>query len=290
MYESLAPRTITAYTKAWTNFSNFCISHGVRSLPAPPIIIAHYISDCYLKGLAYTTVLSRVSVIAYAHKIKLSQDPTTDNVVRNVLKGLNKCTASADTRSPITRIMLHELCDSLRYVISDGYHQILCKAMFLLLWHLALRVSEICGNDRQCSHALRLGDVEFVRQAKTIAARFHFKKYKHSHSPSILLVQSDSTPFCPVAALQSYLTVRTTPSTYLFVHPSGSAVSAAYLRRILLVSKSFNSWSNNVALHSFRIGKITSLVTSGASENAIRLLGRFKSDAYKSYIRVSNVK
>lgn len=195
MCASLAPRSICAYTRAWANFVAFCSDHSTSPVPASPIVIAHYISDCYLKGLAYSTILSRVSVIAYVHKLKSIQDPTTNLVVRNVLKGLNRCASTVEMRSPITKSMLHTLCRSLDYVVSDVYHRVMCKAIFLLLWHLALRGSELCCTDGSQSNALQLGDVEFISQSKAIAARFNFKKYKHSHSPSILLVQSDDSPY-----------------------------------------------------------------------------------------------
>lgn len=260
-------------------------------LPASRETIENYISYCHLKGLSYATILSRVSVISYVHKVRHQHDATSDVRVKAVLKGLSKSSHTFDVRSPVTLPVLRSICSKLHRVVSDSYQLVMCRAIFTFMFHLALRVGEIAVTDGNSDNVLGYKDIEFfVDSAGEKCLRVAFKKYKHSHSPALVLVKSDSSPVCPVSCMDMYLRKRQASNNpHLFVHRSHKSVSSDYLRKILQCVVVYADLPRSIALHSFRIGKITQLVSEGCSENTVRLIGRFKSDAFKRYMRVSNL-
>jgi len=93
---------------------------------------------------------------------------------------------------------------------------------------------------------------------------------------------------CPVQALVQYLANRGGTSGPLFILPNFkpltramySAALANALKELKMDSRHFNT-------HSFRIGVATSAKRAGISDSHLKALGRWKSDTYLKYIRVS---
>ena len=92
---------------------------------------------------------------------------------------------------------------------------------------------------------------------------------------------------CPVAALLSYLVLRTKGEGPLFKFKDGRA-----LTRPLLVSELRKALAEaelkpeNYAGHSFRIGAATTAAACGVPVEIIKTLGRWKSQAYQLYVRL----
>lgn len=219
MFTSLAPRTLAAYERAWSDFIQFCVSHVCSSFPASSAIVAYYISHCYLKGLAYSIIVSRISVVAYVHKIKGVSDPTSTQMVKTILKGLSKSSAVADKRSPVTLDILGTLSSNLPRVLCDSYSVALCRAVYLFMFHLALRVSEVAVTDNHTQHTVLSSDIEIMQNTPVShSIRVHFRTYKHSQFPAVLLLKSDSSNICPVASLMRYLKMRpSVPGPYSYM-------------------------------------------------------------------------
>ena len=92
---------------------------------------------------------------------------------------------------------------------------------------------------------------------------------------------------CPVQAILQYLKVRSPSHGPLFVFQSGSPLPRsslvshvqAALQQANIPHKVYNG-------HSFRIGAATTAVQRGLEDSLIQTLGRWKSAAYKIYIRL----
>ena len=114
-------------------------------------------------------------------------------------------------------------------------------------------------------------------------------EYKHNttHRPlEIFLARDVSTPFCPVTALTQYCKVRGDHPGPLFCHADYSPISVhqfnAELQRCLTYCGLDISWYKS---HSFRIGGACNAADKGYSDEQIRALGLWKSDAFKVYLR-----
>ena len=118
--------------------------------------------------------------------------------------------------------------------------------------------------------------------------KLHFTSYKHSQGQqfSLTVTQGVEAHTCPVQALRHYLKVRGTTQGLLFQYPSGMPVLRADFNNVLRRALVFNNISPSTFKgHSFRIGAATTAAALGLSDSQIRQLGRWKSDAFKKYIR-----
>ena len=116
-----------------------------------------------------------------------------------------------------------------------------------------------------------------VKQSKTDPFRVGVQAYLGA-------TQSD---VCPVKALLDYIQVRSPDPGPLFVFQSGKLLSRQDLVRNLheaLVREGIPA--SNYKGHSFRIGAATTAARCGLEDSLIQSLGRWKSTAYLSYIRI----
>ena len=92
--------------------------------------------------------------------------------------------------------------------------------------------------------------------------------------------------FCPVEFLVRWCRMRGSNSGPLFCLADGSAVKTEVFTRQLKGALAFCDLDcSSYKSHSFRIGAASLAAENGMSDAQIRGLGRWKSDAYKLYIR-----
>ena len=207
---------------------------------------------------------------------------------------------------PLTAAHLRKFATShLGIAVASGTHKTTWLAL-LLIWNLFLRVSEILPKSpvRYYDWTLRVRDVwvqRFVNGTWTSRPLAHWdksfgyldrivvslrgSKTDRSHRGFRLAVTRTNTRICPVVALHRSLMhcgAPTNPDHLWFPRTT----SAALGRLIKLISKSLKL-EGNYNTHSLRAGAATSLLLAGAPPRVIMLMGRWKSEAYRRYLRVS---
>ena len=92
---------------------------------------------------------------------------------------------------------------------------------------------------------------------------------------------------CPVNALLQYIGVRSSTAGPLFIFHNGQFLTrpllVSHLQRALQQAGLEHKYFNG---HSFRIGAATTAAQCGIEDSLIQTLGRWKSDAYKIYIKI----
>ena len=118
----------------------------------------------------------------------------------------------------------------------------------------------------------------------------HFLKlviseYKHNihKRPFEILIAREDYPgqSCPVQAILDYLALRGNCSGPLFCHCSLAPINTESQRCLSFCGLDTRRYKG----HSFRIGEASHAADKGFSDAQIRALGRWKSDAFKVYIR-----
>ena len=95
-------------------------------------------------------------------------------------------------------------------------------------------------------------------------------------------------PICQVKALLPYLVRRGPAPGPLFLSKDGSTLSRAKLVSAVHSALEAQRWDvRRFNGHSFRIGAATAAAACGMEDSFIQALGRRKSQAFTSYIRVS---
>ena len=136
---------------------------------------------------------------------------------------------------------------------------------------------------------LNLGDLALDSHTHPTLVRLKIKQSKTDpfrQGVDVFLGRTD-TPLCPVEALIQYLGVRSPTPGPLFVLSTGSPLSRSHLvanlhtalRQAGLDESRYNG-------HSFRIGAATTAAQQGLEDSLIQTLGRWRSEAYKIYIKL----
>ena len=288
----MATSTRKTYGAGIRKFVKFCDQHHACPLPAQKETVA-YFAVAMTRELTPSTIRVYLSAVTVMHRIAGFSDPTRHNyLLKLVLKGAKRIHSLQPTRKrePITVQILAKLLSQIRHTRSlQRKDRHMLAAAFTLAFFGLLRVSEFTVPSlREFDpriHATN-GSIHFSRNHYT----FHLSRSKtdqYGHGYDVYIPQIGGK-LCPHAAMINYLTEQgqTMQAAPLFVFTSGKPLTRNSclkhlhhaLGRIGYDPKNFNT-------HSFRIGAATSASHAGISTSVIKVLGRWRSDAYRRYTR-----
>ena len=265
-------------------FRVFVCSHLGKKcwFPANPWSLSCYIADLVSKGYAPSTVASHVSAIAFFHKLVGQDDPTSHFFIKRMLLGANKLHRTIDSRVPISVEILRKLVDSTSHVCSSLYESALYKCMFILMFHGFMRVGEVTHSVNN----IAFSQVQVSKDYVTIT----FDRFKHhSGTPVIVSIPANRTRYCPVILTLKYLALRGTSQGSFFSFPGSVPIQTSKFNTVLSNSLAWSGFSHlNIKSHSFRIGAATWAASAGYTDSQIKIMGRWKSSAFRKYIRVKS--
>ena len=281
---ALAPGTTSQYQRSWKTFSSFCASIGKQSLPADYSSVALFITHLAELPSTPATIASALSAVAYMHNLKCLQNPTDHFIVKKVLKGVSNLHTGCDLRLPMSLGMLHDLIAAAPKVTCSAYESKLLAAMFSLMFFGFLRIGEVTTSP----HNLQFDSVSI----NDLSCSITFLSYKHSSGlPVTIEVGSVDSPVCPVARLSEFLQIRGLGPGPLFSYPRAIPVSPSHFRSLLFAALANCGRADlKITPHSFRIGAATYAAAKGLSTTLIQSMGRWKSEAFRRYIRIPALK
>lgn len=213
--------------------------------------------------------------------------------LQQVVKGIKKVQAAQREpriRRPITITIMQKI-RSVLLTRPQSYSNIMLWAACCLAFFGFLRSSEFTVSQQKSydeSVHLSLSDIALDSRASPKMIRVHIKQSKTDpfrQGVYIYLGKTDKE-ICPVTAVVPYLAVRGTRPGPLFVFPDGRMLTrqtfSSALDSLLMEAK---LEKGNFNTHSFRIGAATSAANAGISDIHVKMLGRWKSDAYQQYVR-----
>ncbi|XP_070204767.1 uncharacterized protein [Littorina saxatilis] len=286
---SLAPSTQTSYRRAWTLFVEFADKHCLAKAPHIPVgTIALFISFLTNKSYKPATISSYVSALGYIHKMYAVPDPTSSFMIQKLLQAGHKRTPAHDSRLPLSKKLLIQLLDSLTHIVVSPFDKALYSAMFSLAFHAFLRVGEITVRNRQDPNPHLISSQKVALSNGKITLKFLSFKHSCGRAFTLTIQPGSSACHCPVALLSAYLQLCCPGNSPLFACASGRPVLREEFETVLKRALVFCQVDpSHYHSHSFRIGAATAAAERGLSDAQIRQLGRWKSDAFKTYIRSS---
>lgn len=277
------------YKRSWSLFRDFQVATNRThlDLPLDGGTIALFVAFLVERGFAPSTIRTHLSALAFSHKVLDLYFPTKNFLVEKMLRTVQSERHSTDLRLPITLPILMDILDQAPLCIQGVYDLLLFKAMCSTAFFAFMRAGEIC-NSVNTMQAESL----FFDPASYFAIVTFFK-YKHKNTSvgwPIRITSKAHLRHCPVRLLSHYMQVRGASQGPLFRTEKGLPISRnrfagqlkTCLRRLPVDHSRFS-------LHSFRIGAATSAILAGKSHEEIRTLGRWSSDAFKRYIRLSGL-
>ena len=238
---------------------------------------------------AASTILSAVSAITFSHKIVGLPDPADSFYIKKLLIGVQKQAGSVDSRRPIDLPMLARLVAATQIVIPDVFLQCCISAMYMLAFYGFLRIGEI--TKRPGGHVedlIQLQDLKFPSGQGKLSMQLSIRHYKHQHGnrPFLLEITAKSR-HCPILVMKRYLRVRGSTPGPLFIFADHTPISASYFARQLATCLSHCGYNTTMYTgHSFRIGAATTAAERGCTDIQIQTMGRWKSNAFRRYIRI----
>ena len=213
-----------------------------------------------------------------------------------MLKGYGKLGFRIDSRLPITLPILTRLLMAAPHCIGTSYDQYRFQAMCGLAFFAFLRIGEITATSKQSPIPLCLNQLTKLLRGgdhEVIGFKLTFTDYKHHYNQrpfSMVIYCQPSHRPCPVKLLCRYLACRGNSAGPIFITAAGAAVSRNMFAKQLNDCLKFCDLNPSVyKSHSFRIGAASLAAEHGVSDAQIRILGRWKSNAFHKYIRVQTL-
>ncbi len=254
---SLSPNSRRAYQCDLSDF----ITWGA-CFPSSPEMIAAYLS-CKAPMLSPYTLNRRIVAISRAHAAKGYADPTKNDLVRTVMRGIRRSHGKQQTQAiPLLKQDLQNILP-----LMSGTQGIRDRALLLLGFCAALRRSELV--------AVNVEDIDFLAEGLVLNLR-------RSKTDQIGIGRKIAIPYgrgseCAVKALSFWLTHSQIREGAVFRSVSkASSINEARLsaQSISLILKKYaDLLGMNIRLvsgHSLRSGFATSAVHAGAEVHKIQ--------------------
>lgn len=286
---SFASNSQIVYENALLAFKTFRQNYNFSHIwPAPVEHVILFISYCFDLGYSPSTITTYLSGIGSYHKLLNLYDPTAAFIIKKMLEGCRRTRPRKDVRAPITEAILQKICSLLPDICYSIYEHYLFQAAYLTAYFGLLRVSELVfTSPMQANRPLLFSDVQVVNDPKALVVSIRASKTNQAGPPTVLRIPLSGHPsMCCVLAVQQFLHIRPANAQYFFCHANGapltrsqfSGVLSRAIRNIGLPAKLYTS-------HSFRIGRASDLSSRGVSNDTIKKLGRWRSNAFNGYIR-----
>ena len=249
------------------------------------------------QNITYSTIKVYISAIRNLHVASGQHHHFTDQLtprLEQVLRGIKKEQSyrfPTKIRLPITIQIMRQIKELLLQTPHD-YNSILMWAVCCTAFFGFLRCSEFTvpkAQDYDSNVHLTYADVAIDCKDNPQILQLYIKQSKTDpfRKGVTLSLGRTNRAVCPVSAILAYLDVRGAQPGPLFITDQGnpltrhhfSSALTAILTNIGLPVQNFNT-------HSFRIGAATSAKQANISDSTIQMLGHWRSDTYKRYIRM----
>ena len=266
--------------------------------PLQEAILCSYVAFLAGQGLKHRTIKAYLSGIRHLQIARGLGNPFTNGSMPQlecILSGVRRVEAQSATparvRLPITLPIMQHLREAWLTVPPHPEGAMLwavaCVGFFGFLRAGEFTVPSAEGYDPEVH--LNLADlaVDSHSDPSMIQLRIKQSKTDPFRQGVEVFLGRTGTAICPVTALVGYIAVRNPLPGPLFILTSGAPLTRPYLvsslqaalRSAGLDDKQYNG-------HSFRIGAATTAAQQGIEDSLIQTLGRWRSDAYKLYIKL----
>ena len=310
--QRISTNTNRSYMSAFKRYVNFCHQYNLQPLPVTELNLMYYMA-ARLEQVKPGTIRHNYFAIKscatmYGHDFEAKDMPTL-RIMRNSMAKIFGGNLP-DKRLPFTFKMLAQ---SMKYFDFNQFDEIVYFTMMVCACTALLRTGEFCARSKAVSP--RINDDASVRALFIRNLHMHRRENgRLSHYTCTLRATKADTLRQDVQAIfgegkmpisaNYWLTrmlklrcmrakidcmYKNDPSTPLFQLRDGSIATRNDLnKRFKTLIHHMGLDSNRYTLYSFRIGGATSLARRGVSHKVIQMLGRWKSDAYQLYIRMSH--
>ena len=103
----------------------------------------------------------------------------------------------------------------------------------------------------------------------------------------LVVLAHSVSQICPVSALLAYLHLQGPSQGPLILFQNGTVLTRVKFSKLVRETVLAAGWSGNFTSHSFRIGAASTAASLGVPDYLIKALGRWNSNAYLLYVKLS---
>lgn len=291
----LAPSTQRAYTAGKRKYLSFCQKIDTDPLPVTEQKLLLFVAFAVKEGLKQQTIRSYLSAVRHLQVSCGGGDPRANDMpqLALALRGAKREQAGApkQCRLPITPAILLKM-RAVWQKSAKSWNHIMLWAACCVGFFGFLRAGEFTApEDAQFDPKAHLSfsdvAVDNPDSPRLVSLRIKQSKTDQFRTGVTIYLGSTDSALCPVVALLAFLAIRGPGDGPLFKFEDGQPLTRSRLvvevRRCLLQA---GLSPQDYAGHSLRIGAATTAAACGVPAEVIMSLGRWKSAAYKLYIRL----
>ncbi|KAK1935694.1 hypothetical protein P3T76_010389 [Phytophthora citrophthora] len=310
---SLATSSSKQYASTWAQWSKWCEWLRFSTwLPEEPkrhsYQLALFATYCWRYGWGDTrsgnstsTVLSKISHISWHHRRLLGYRVGLLPGHQLAITGMQRSDPPSNPKSPITPGILKSLHKYLNF--EDTQHRVIWGATVLGFFFLLRRSEYLAQGSTVQKYAIRRSDVKFIdhsgHHAKLLqnvtAVMIQFRGSKSDQfgvGASRTMARFGCSWCCPVLAAwfltSHHKSLGSGPNTLLCkVDASYNLQVRDLVNAIKQAAKLAGHDPVNYSSHSLRSGGASVLFNAGFDSLAVKLFGRWRSDAVERYTRIS---
>ena len=285
---SIAPITRRNYSAATTTYTFFCSQHSLITFPPTEqtlILFATHIASYS----SHSNVKLHLSAIKHQSIIQGHHIPFREfEKLYLLLRGIKRAQGpsySLPKRLPITphllKIIQHNLFNSSR-LFED---KLMLWAAITTAFFGFLRISEYTTS-RKTQFDPTTNQLFNDVTIRNDSAHLNLKTSKTDpfrHGVTVR-IQANHTTLCPINALRLYLANHPFPCGPLFVFRNGTFLTRSDINKTL---RDTSDGAINISSHSLRIGAASTAAAMGCPKYLIQSMGRWSSDCFRRYIRIS---
>ena len=293
-----AASTWKVYNTGLNRYQRFCETAGKPTIPTSEDTLLLFTAHLATEGITSSIIKVYLSALRSFHVAAGKHEEFAKQLtprLQQVIKGIRK--EQAITTPPRTRLPITiDIMIGIQSVLAQQpgkYFNLMLWAACCMAFFGFLRSSEFTvpsQNQFDPSVHLTLSDISLDNRHQPQIVHITIKQSKTDpfRQGVTLSLGCTSHEICPVRAIVPFLGARGNKPGPLFILRNDKMLTremfGSALDRILtqlhLNKEHFNT-------HSFRIGAATSAKQAGMSDIHIKMLGRWRSDAYQRYVRMS---
>ena len=284
--KSRAKSTWRVYRNDWQQFEVWCQSVGLQVLPATPETVSMFIASQATAGLSPSTLTRRLSAIRFVHLGADHPSPHDAIQITELMRGIRRSWARPPARkAPAINQEIKRMVDTVDQETAKGLRD---RALLLFGFAGAFRRSELV--------ALNTWNLEYREEGVKVTIETS-KTDQEAQGQTIAIVRQPGSPYCPVQALDDWLTVAGKERGALFRRMyRGDKIGIGRLsaQSVAIIVKDcariVGLDSSRYSAHSLRRGFLTSAARKHANIFKMADQSRHKSlDVLRQYVQPEEI-
>ena len=291
---AFAEGTLANLTTQWVKYVSFCLYHHLDPFPASVETLCRYAHFLSLGFKAHESVVNYICGVKTLHVLlKLPVAAFKDLSLQFTLKGMARNNTYEHREAPPVTIPI--LQDIYELLDMDSEDDVIFWAVLLVGFFLLLRKCNLVPDstakfnpDKQ----IKWQDLQFKQDHVRVTLRWT-KNNQFGRKPLVFaLPRIPDSCLCPVTAVLAVLQLSVNNGQNcngcdsLFKRANGSCYTYGNLQSKLKWVSKILGLDPHLTSHSLRAGGATAAFIAGVPADLIQILGHWKSDCYKRYLRL----